>query len=144
MNDDFKSDRDIVMAFVKDNGYLLEHVSKDLRCDREVVKNDRTVYQYLNKKLAMTMIYGNSMKEVNMQMKGYKWFDLNHDGEISQMEQILGQSMMFSMIEEEEEEEQRNRLTSAGIDPDELEDMDDFEKYQALEDAGLDPSDFDL
>ena len=57
-----------------------------------------------------------------MQMKGPKWFDLNHDGEISQMEQILGQSMMFSMIEEEE---QRNRLISAGIDPDELEDMDD-------------------
>ena len=61
-------------------------------------------------------------KGVNMQMKGPKWFDLNHDGEISQMEQILGQSMMFSMIEEEE---QRNRLISAGIDPDELEDMDD-------------------
>lgn len=77
-------------------------------------------------------------------MKGPKWFDLNHDGEISPMEQILGQGMMFSMIEEEEKEEQRNRLTSAGIDPDELEDMDDFEKYQALEDAGLDPSDFGL
>lgn len=77
-------------------------------------------------------------------MKGPKWFDLNHDGEISPMEQALGQSLMFSMIEEEEKEEQRDLLTSAGIDPDDLEDMDDFEKYQALEDAGLDPSDFDL
>ncbi len=76
-------------------------------------------------------------------MKGPKWFDLNHDGKISQVEQMLGQSMMFSMIEEEEQE-QRNLLTSAGIDPDDLEDMDDFEKYQALEDAELDPSDFDL
>ena len=77
-------------------------------------------------------------------MKGPKWFDLNHDGKISPMEQALGQSLMFSMIEEEEKEEQRDLLTSAGIDPDDLEDMDDFEKYQALEDAGLDPSDFDL
>lgn len=76
-----------------------------------------------------------------MQMKGPKWFDLNHDGEISRMERIFGAGMMFSVFEEEDK---RNRLTSAGIDPEELEGMDDIEKYQALEDAGLDPSDFDL
>ena len=49
-----------------------------------------------------------------MQMKGPKWFDLNHDGEISRMERIFGEG------------------------------MDDIEKYQTLEDTGLDPSDFDL
>jgi hypothetical protein len=32
----------------------------------------------------------------------------------------------------------------AGLDPDELEMMDDDERREAIEDAGLDPDDFDF
>lgn len=35
------------------------------------------------------------------------------------------------------------KLELAGIDPDELEDMDEDERNEALEDAGFDPDDFD-
>ncbi len=49
-----------------------------------------------------------------MPMKGPNWFDLNHDGEISPIEQMLGQGMMFSMIEEEEKEEQQNSSKKRG------------------------------
>ena len=60
------------------------------------------------------------------------------------MTKISGLWYNESRASEEEKEEQRDLLTSAGIDPDDLEDMDDFEKHQTLEDAGLDPADFGL
>ena len=37
-----------------------------------------------------------------------------------------------------------DELEAAGLDLDELEYMDDEERYEALEDAGLDPDDFDF
>ena len=39
--------------------------------------------------------------------------------------------------------EKNDELTSAGLDPNDLEEMGYFERRQALEDAGLDPDDYE-
>ena len=40
--------------------------------------------------------------------------------------------------------EKNNALTSAGLDPADLEGMGYFERHEALENAGLDPDDYEL
>lgn len=44
---------------------------------------------------------------------------------------------------EDEEEDKELELELAGLDLDELEEMDEDERREALEDAGLDPNDYD-
>ena len=44
----------------------------------------------------------------------------------------------------EEEDDLEFDLAVAGLDMDELEDMDEDERREALEDAGLDPDDYDF
>ncbi len=39
---------------------------------------------------------------------------------------------------------QKNELTSAGLNPADLEDMGYFERREALEDAGLDPDEYEF
>ena len=81
-------------------------------------------------------------------------FDFDGDGELDYFERAMELEFMTSMEEEEEEEEEEVReeekdwdmteLEIAGLDPEELEFMDEYERREVLEDAGLDPDDFDF
>ena len=77
-------------------------------------------------------------------------FDFNRDGEVDGMELMLGMEMLggdettkqtYGYTDEEEELE--DELFMAGLDPLELEMMDEEERREALEEAGLDPDDFE-
>lgn len=87
-------------------------------------------------------------------------FDLNKDGEVDAFELDVSQQMMAGSREEairltgddtfytgsdtlEEEDDLEDELEMAGLDIDELADMDEDERREALEDAGLDPEDYD-
>ena len=67
-------------------------------------------------------------------------FDFNGDGELDAFESAAEFGMFMNMVDFCEKEE----LTSAGLDIDELELMDDDERREAIEDAGLDFDDFDF
>lgn len=76
-------------------------------------------------------------------------FDLNHDGNLDTFER----TMDFVAFEEmtnnvndssSSEYDAADELELYGLDPDELEYMDEDERYEAIEDAGLDPDDFDF
>ena len=67
-------------------------------------------------------------------------FDFNGDGKLDSFEKAAEFGAFMQMIELEKQD----KLTSAGLDIDELEDMDESELRDALEDAGLDPDDYDL
>ena len=83
-------------------------------------------------------------------------FDLNRDGKLDHFER----AMEFEFLEEcereengydddaeeydDEFEEEYTELELAGIDPEELEFMDDDERREILEEAGLDPDDYDF
>lgn len=88
------------------------------------------------------------------------FFDFNKDGEVDAFEIDMGLQMMAGSREEairltgddtfytgtdtlEEEEDLEDELEMAGLDRDELADMDEDERREALEDAGLDPDDYD-
>ena len=88
-------------------------------------------------------------------------FDLNHDGEMSAFESALEFAVFTDMVESANETDSEEaddndfatqeymsdndlELLEAGIDPDEFEFMEDYERQEALEDAGLDPDDFDF
>ena len=61
-------------------------------------------------------------------------------------ERILGsfeQAAEFGMFMQMMDSEKNDALTSAGLNPDDLEDMGYFERREALEEAGLDPDDFE-
>ena len=45
--------------------------------------------------------------------------------------------------EDENDEDQEDELLLSGLDPDELELMDEDERREAIEEAGLDPDDFE-
>lgn len=80
---------------------------------------------------------------------GYdRTFDLNRDGELDFYERSLEMdfytSSNTSECDEDDEEDIEDTLALAGLDMYELEDMDEDERYEALEDAGLDPDDFDF
>ena len=67
-------------------------------------------------------------------------FDLNHDGEMSAFEQAAEMGFIMEMMDSQKNDE----LTSAGLNPADLEDMGYFERREALEDAGLDPDDYEF
>ena len=87
-------------------------------------------------------------------------FDFNGDGKIDAFEAEVELQMMASSRQEaialtgddtfytgsddlEEDDELVEELEMAGLDLDELADMDENELREALEDAGLDPDDYD-
>ena len=66
-------------------------------------------------------------------------FDFNGDGKLDSFEKAAEFDMLMQMIDSEKNDE----LTSAGLDPDELENMSYLERREALESAGLDPDDYE-
>ena len=87
-------------------------------------------------------------------------FDFNGDGKIDAFEAEVELQMMAGSREEaialtgddsfytgsdglEEDDELVDELEMAGLDIDELADMDEDERREAIEDAGLDPDDYD-
>ena len=87
-------------------------------------------------------------------------FDFNGDGKIDAFEAEVELQMMAGSREEaialtgddsfytgsdglEEDDELVDELEMAGLDIDELADMDEDERREALEDAGLDPDDYE-
>lgn len=87
-------------------------------------------------------------------------FDFNGDGKEDAFETFAGLQMMASSRQEaidltgddtfymgsdtvDEVDEFEEELDMAGLDYDDLADMDEDERREALEDAGLDPDDFD-
>lgn len=66
-------------------------------------------------------------------------FDFNGDGKMDAFEKAAEFGMFMQTIDSEKNDE----LTSAGLDPNELEDMGYFERREALEEAGLDPDDYE-
>lgn len=71
-------------------------------------------------------------------------FDLNHDGEVDAFERALELDFIDSTESADEEDDDLTELELAGIDPAELEYMDEDERREVLEDAGLDPDDYDF
>ena len=87
-------------------------------------------------------------------------FDFDGDGRTDAFEAEVELQMMAGSREEairltgddtfytgsdtlEEEDDLEDELEMAGLDIDELSDMDEDERREALEDAGLDPDDYD-
>ncbi len=87
-------------------------------------------------------------------------FDFNGDGKTDGFETYVGLQMMAGSRQEaialtgddafytgsddlEEDDELIDELEMAGIDIEELADMDEDERREALEDAGVDPDDYD-
>ena len=87
-------------------------------------------------------------------------FDFNGDGKVDGFETYVGLQMMAGSRQEaialtgddsfhtgrddlEENDELIDELEMAGVDLDELADMDGDERREALEDAELDPDDYD-
>ena len=88
-------------------------------------------------------------------------FDFNGDGKVDGFETYVGLQMMAGSRQkaialtgddafytgsdslEDNEDELADELEMAGLDLDELADMDEDERRDALEDAGLDPDDYD-
>ena len=87
-------------------------------------------------------------------------FDFNGDGKEDEFETFVGMQMMASSRQEaidltgddtfytgsdtlDEEDDLEDELEMAGLDIDDLADMDEDERREALEDAGLDPDDYD-
>ena len=67
-------------------------------------------------------------------------FDFDGNGELDVFEESAEFATFMGMMEDS----QREELASAGIDLNELEYMDDYEKREAISDAGLDPDEYDL
>ena len=87
-------------------------------------------------------------------------FDFNGDEKVDGFETYVGLQMMAGSRQEAialtgddtfyigsndlgENDELADELEMAGLDVDELADMDEDERREALEDAGLDPDDYD-
>ena len=66
-------------------------------------------------------------------------FDFNGDGKLDSFEKAAEFGMFMQMIDSAKNDE----LISAGLDPNELENMGYSERREALEDAGLDPDDYE-
>lgn len=67
-------------------------------------------------------------------------FDFDRNGELDSFERAMEYQFFEEMVNDEEPTE----LQAAGIDPEELEYMDSWERRQLLEDAGLDPDEYDF
>ena len=66
-------------------------------------------------------------------------FDFNNNGQLEAMEQAADFAMFMQVMESEK----NDSLISAGLNPDELENMEYFERRESLEEAGLNPDDFE-
>ena len=73
-------------------------------------------------------------------------FDFNRDGKIDRKEFTLGMDILNDDAENniEDDFDEDLELDLAGLDRYELDDMDEFEREEALVEAGLDPDDFDF
>ena len=69
-----------------------------------------------------------------------KMFDFDHDSHLDGFETGAKFGFLDMMMNDEEETE----LQRSGLDPEELEFMDPWERREALEAAGLDPDEFDF
>ena len=67
-------------------------------------------------------------------------FDFNGDGKLDAFEKAAEFGAFMNMVDSC----QKDELTSAGLDIDKLDLMDDDERREAIEDAGLDPDDYDF
>lgn len=67
-------------------------------------------------------------------------FDFNGDGKLDNFEKAAEFGAFMEMLDSLK----NNELISAGLDPEELSDMDYIERREALYDAGLDPDDYDF
>lgn len=67
-------------------------------------------------------------------------FDFNGDGKLDAFEEAAEFGAFMNMVDSC----QKDELTSAGLDIDKLDLMDDDERREAIEDAGLDPDDYDF
>lgn len=68
-----------------------------------------------------------------------KLFDFNGDGKLGPLEKAAEFGVFMEILDSLK----NNELISAGLDPDELSNMDYIERREALEDAGLDPDDYE-
>lgn len=76
----------------------------------------------------------------------FDWMDINHDGEVDvvEMELVFGPVESTGCEDEEDEEDVvEEALASVSLDRYDLEDMDEEERWEALEEAGFDPDDWD-
>ena len=78
-------------------------------------------------------------------------FDFDEDGIMDTAEFTVGMMIIedVNKKEEDEEDEQENQkqqdeIEAAGLDYDDLENMDEEERAKVLREAGLDPEDFDF
>lgn len=67
-------------------------------------------------------------------------FDFNHDGKMDDFEKAAEFTAFMEMIDYVKNE----KLTSVGLDPQELSQMGYFERRETLENAGLDPEEYNL
>lgn len=75
--------------------------------------------------------------------------DMNHDGESDAFERAMEFDFLETMEQEdsdseEDDDDEDYELELAGLNPEELEFMDEDERREVLEEAGLDPDDFDF
>ncbi|MCD8109685.1 MAG: hypothetical protein LUE14_06250 [Clostridiales bacterium] len=91
-----------------------------------------------------------------------KMFDMNHDGKLGPLETSMKWATIAGVMDEctKQKDEsdfidddlsfdgatnyQRDELEMAGLNPFELEWMDEEERREAMEDVGLDPDDYDF
>lgn len=66
-------------------------------------------------------------------------FDFNGDGNLDSFEKAVEFGAFMQMIDSC----QKDELTSAGLDMNELELMDEAERREVIESAGLDPDDYE-
>lgn len=81
-------------------------------------------------------------------------FDFNGDGKLDGFERAADFATFHQMMSESDKESKdsfdsdeellEDELEAAGLDLNDLEYMDEEERFEALEDAGLDPDDFDF
>lgn len=81
-------------------------------------------------------------------------FDLNRDGKMSAFERVAELQFIDSVTknsakndiwdDDDWDDDELTELELAGIDPEELEYMDDEERREILEEAGLDPDEYDF
>ena len=67
-------------------------------------------------------------------------FDFNNDGQLDSFEKAAEFGAFMHMMDSIKQD----KLSAAGLDPQELSDMGYLERREALEEAGLDPDDYDF
>lgn len=74
-----------------------------------------------------------------------KAFDMDFDGHLDAFERAADFATFMGLMDTaaDMESTRNDALSSAGIDPDDLDFMDSSERREALEDVGLDPDDYD-